>query len=193
MSKKTNGKSRSKQNLALMTPDHPQWQAFIKQLCGPTALGETGCLNDLRYSRRILKTMKQIDVAVSIAFFKDHGGCCDCEVVMNVAKEPPIFIGEIDEVADALEDALFEQLKQETRRLYRRRKDPYVVEQAVQRALTHVLAWDATFTRFFGRKNIDDEMGDFQAELVDRIHGVIKQANGVGQSSPQQPSQSSAA
>ena len=191
MSQKMNGKKHSNQHTAVMTPNHPQWRAFLQQLCGSTALGKTGCLNDLRYSRRILRSMKRIDVAASIVFFKKHGGCCDCEVVMNVAQEPPIFIGEIEEVADALEGDLFEWLKQETRKL--RRKDPYVVERAVQRALANVLAWDATFTRFFGQKNIDDEMGAFQAELVDRIHGVIAQASKSGQSSPQPPKQSAAA
>jgi hypothetical protein len=70
----------------VMTPRHPRWQQFLNQLCGPKSLGGSLCQKDHRFSRRILRAMGGIDVAASIAFFKEHGGlCCDCEVVMNVA------------------------------------------------------------------------------------------------------------
>jgi Protein of unknown function (DUF2695) len=72
-------------------PRHPRWEEFLDRLYGPegcnfkttwTCFGGT----DKRFSREILTRMGLSDraIAVSLAYFEDHGGYCDCEVVLNV-------------------------------------------------------------------------------------------------------------
>ena len=78
-----------------ITPGHPHWQSFIERLSGPE-----GChfredeIGDLTWycgggqekskAAAILKTMPDIDVEGSLAYFDQHGGHCDCEIVFNV-------------------------------------------------------------------------------------------------------------
>ncbi len=73
-------------------PHHPRWEEFIDRLSGPEGCNFTGtkwtCFGgeDKRFSRRILADMglPEDAIAVSLAYFEDHGGHCDCEVVFNV-------------------------------------------------------------------------------------------------------------
>jgi hypothetical protein len=37
-----------------------------------------------RYSKQVMNEMGNIDIPASLAFFKDHGGFCDCEILFNV-------------------------------------------------------------------------------------------------------------
>jgi hypothetical protein len=34
-----------------------------------------------------MERMGDIDIPASLEFFKAHGGCCDCEILMNVDPE----------------------------------------------------------------------------------------------------------
>jgi hypothetical protein len=54
-------------------------------------LAEAECQDDYRCSARILSALGGINVPASLAFFKAHGGCCDCEVLMNMAE--PLLLG----------------------------------------------------------------------------------------------------
>ena len=77
-------------------PRHPRWEEFLDRLCGPegcdfqeatmtwTCFGGT----DKRFSRRVLAGMglSERAIEVSLAYFEDHGGHCDCEVVFNVGE-----------------------------------------------------------------------------------------------------------
>jgi hypothetical protein len=83
-----------------MCPEHSQWNDFIDRLAGPE-----GCnfqravpddLNSLTWtcdpnedyplSRRILADigLSSAEIEASLSYFVEHGGCCDCEVVLNV-------------------------------------------------------------------------------------------------------------
>ena len=64
----------------IMTPEHPRWNEFCDQL--EKLLGRWGCSGD-GLSRRLLIEMG-CNVEASLAFFRDNGGYCDCEVLLNV-------------------------------------------------------------------------------------------------------------
>lgn len=74
-------------------PAHPRWEEFLERLRGPEGCNFTEtswtCFGgtDKRFSRRILGRMglSEQAIAASLAYFEDHGGCCDCEVVSDVA------------------------------------------------------------------------------------------------------------
>ena len=77
-----------------ISPRHPRWEEFLDRLRGPegcnfqttwTCCGGT----DKRYSRKILADMGLSPRAIeaSLAAFEDHGGYCDCEVVLNLGSE----------------------------------------------------------------------------------------------------------
>ncbi len=71
-------------------PRHPLWDKFIDQLCGPECCNFRNdrwtCFGDLRFSEAILDRfgLSETSLQVSLAYFRDHGGFCDCEVVFNV-------------------------------------------------------------------------------------------------------------
>jgi hypothetical protein len=62
----------------------------MERLTSPVAcdvqLQRWTCFGDVRFTKRILKDMGLDDrsIAVSLAYFRDHGGYCDCEVMLNV-------------------------------------------------------------------------------------------------------------
>jgi len=76
----------------LILPRHPRWKEFVERLAGPNGcnFGEHGwtCFGDLRFTRQLLALMgmRPAPIDVCIAYFKDHGGYCDCEVIINVAR-----------------------------------------------------------------------------------------------------------
>ena len=80
----------------ILTPKHPYWRRFIRRLEGPEGCDfrqdEDGkftwrCAGgtDQSLSRAILEQLPGIDVEGTLAYFSDHCGHCDCEVVFNVA------------------------------------------------------------------------------------------------------------
>jgi hypothetical protein len=75
-----------------MLPRHGRWNEFVSRLRGPEGChyhaGLWTCFGDLRFTKKILGQM-DLDAAsieVSTIYFKDHGGFCDCEVLLNVAR-----------------------------------------------------------------------------------------------------------
>lgn len=75
-------------------PRHPHWGEFLERLAGPDACNFTAdrwtCFGDVRYTKRILRDMGQdeLSIEVSTAYFRDHGGYCDCEVIFNIDHAP---------------------------------------------------------------------------------------------------------
>ncbi|MHB8510007.1 MAG: DUF2695 domain-containing protein [Candidatus Dormibacteria bacterium] len=72
----------------ILPRDH-RWEAFLERLSGPgfCAWQETWtCHGDLRFTKKVLAEMglSPQAIAVSLQYFMNHGGYCDCEVVMNV-------------------------------------------------------------------------------------------------------------
>ena len=68
-----------------MTPGHPRWREFCRELAKAIRAGECDATS-LRLSKRILAGMGGIDLAKSVEFFRRHHGFCDCEVLSNVAE-----------------------------------------------------------------------------------------------------------
>jgi Protein of unknown function (DUF2695) len=70
----------------ILTPDSPRWETFIEGL--ESWLSECGCDPDGEHVHRCAKAvmykMGGINVDASLAYFKDHGGYCDCEILLNV-------------------------------------------------------------------------------------------------------------
>jgi len=73
----------------IMTPKNPLWDLFMDELM--ESMDEWGCDGDInatdlphRHARTILLAMGNIDIDATIAFFEEHGGYCDCEILINV-------------------------------------------------------------------------------------------------------------
>jgi hypothetical protein len=62
----------------VMTPDHPQWKEFCRRL------GNFECKGNLRNAKKLLRAY-DADIELSIEFFKQHCGFCDCEILLNIA------------------------------------------------------------------------------------------------------------
>lgn len=72
----------------ILTKKHNCWEKLIVRLenaLNKSQNGSFGCHGDLRHTKKILKSLSNIDVKGTIKYLKDHGGFCDCEVLMNVA------------------------------------------------------------------------------------------------------------
>ena len=76
----------------VMTKEHPKWEEFCKRLRGPEGCdfreGGTACIGgrDKRFAIRILRTYEDIDIQETINYFEQHGGYCDCEILLNVVR-----------------------------------------------------------------------------------------------------------
>ena len=84
----------------VMTPRHPRWDEFTWKLGSiieeASQQNVSLCSNDLFVAARVLRSMASIDrqievpsdgtidIPASLEFFRNHGGHCDCEVLMNV-------------------------------------------------------------------------------------------------------------
>jgi Protein of unknown function (DUF2695) len=83
-----------------MTPDHSLWDEFIDRLNGPEGcnfeLKESGAERSLTWecdaagafpiSRQILGDwgFSLEEIEESLSYFQEHGGYCDCEMVLKV-------------------------------------------------------------------------------------------------------------
>jgi Protein of unknown function (DUF2695) len=77
-----------------MSPTHPEWAAFCDALAGEV-FGDfedveagkfsSHCQHDHRRTRSLLvNKWPQVDVEATLKLFREHGGFCDCEVLLNV-------------------------------------------------------------------------------------------------------------
>jgi Protein of unknown function (DUF2695) len=77
-------------SLEVMTPESPRWEQFVNTL--DSAMTGNYCAGDEnenpahahRYAKAAMAAMGGIDIENSLAFFKEHGGYCDCEILLNV-------------------------------------------------------------------------------------------------------------
>jgi hypothetical protein len=81
-----------------MCPQHPLWQGVLDRLEGPEGCNfhltvptdqasmAWTCDNTHALSRKILADMKLTSDGIedSLAHFQEHGGCCDCEILLNL-------------------------------------------------------------------------------------------------------------
>jgi hypothetical protein len=75
--------------MEILTLKHPRWREFANKLSDALADADDICDNTLRRSVRVLEKMAGIDVRGTIAWFGEHGGYCDCEILMNIDRLPP--------------------------------------------------------------------------------------------------------
>ena len=63
----------------------PRWEEFIDLLALKSS--DSGCAGgeDKSLAIAILKKMGGIAIPDSLIYFEDHGGYCDCEIVLNCA------------------------------------------------------------------------------------------------------------
>ena len=50
------------------------------------ALGERGCAGGTNKdnAETVMRKMGGVNIEASLAYFEDHGGYCDCEILLNV-------------------------------------------------------------------------------------------------------------
>ena len=80
----------------IMTPEHELWQEFVDRLSGPEGCNISKDNNgDLKWycsggsqtkAIAILESIPGINVEKSLLYFEEHGGYCDCEILLNVDK-----------------------------------------------------------------------------------------------------------
>lgn len=82
--------------LEILSPAHPRWKEFLGQLAGPEGCDfrekddgnwEWECDGSNARARAILQKMGGLDVDGTVAYFREHGGFCDCEIVFNVGED----------------------------------------------------------------------------------------------------------
>lgn len=83
----------TEQQKPVMTPKHRRWQEFVLRMEGPDGCdfqevdGQYVWTCDATAARpaarRLLEAMG-FDVEASLAYFSEHGGHCDCEILYNV-------------------------------------------------------------------------------------------------------------
>jgi hypothetical protein len=79
--------------LDVMTPKNRRWKRFRARLEGPEGCMLVRgtkpiwrCNHTHTFATKILRAMG-CDVPTSLTFFREHGGFCDCEVLLNVGRD----------------------------------------------------------------------------------------------------------
>jgi hypothetical protein len=66
----------------ILTPTSPRWNEFLGQLS--EAVLSAGCKDDFAHAKRIMGEMGAVNIPGSLSYFKQHGGYCDVEILLNV-------------------------------------------------------------------------------------------------------------
>jgi hypothetical protein len=77
--------------MLILTPESNRWPEFMDRLGDALFAGlaendrrTSLCEHDHRYVTKIMTDMGDIDIPASIAYFRKHGGYCDCEIGFNL-------------------------------------------------------------------------------------------------------------
>lgn len=68
--------------------DHHRWREFYVRL-NDILIKRKGCKHNLKNTRHILSSMKDIDVDETIQYFMESKGTCDCRVLSNIFYREP--------------------------------------------------------------------------------------------------------
>jgi Protein of unknown function (DUF2695) len=79
-------------SLEVLTPESPRWDEFANRLYWIVP-NPGHCDHDHRYAKQIMSEMGSVDIPASIEFFQEHGGYCDCEILLNVDPDGRIWSG----------------------------------------------------------------------------------------------------
>jgi hypothetical protein len=66
----------------ILTPTSSRWNEFLGQLSA--AVLSAGCNYGFEHAERIMGAMGAVNVPGSLSYFKQHGGYCDVEILLNV-------------------------------------------------------------------------------------------------------------
>jgi uncharacterized protein DUF2695 len=88
-------------NQMVMTIESPHWREFCDRL--DRAISKQGCdARTLRLAEKVLRDMGGIDIEASLEYFREHGGYCDCEILVNIDWNAQIALEDaLDEAADS--------------------------------------------------------------------------------------------
>jgi hypothetical protein len=66
----------------ILTPTSPRWNEFLSQLS--VAVLSAGCKHDFNHAKRLMGAMSAINIPESLSYFRERGGYCDVEILLNV-------------------------------------------------------------------------------------------------------------
>jgi len=67
--------------------NHPYWHAVYARLV--PVYNEEGCSHKFDLVRKILTSLPNVDIDETLDFYRENGGYCDCEVILNVYRDAP--------------------------------------------------------------------------------------------------------
>ena len=68
----------------VLTPEHNFWRALGIRLNDSLLQANKRCYGDLRFTKRILKSLPGIDAEKTLTSFQEMGGNCDCHVLHTI-------------------------------------------------------------------------------------------------------------
>ena len=69
----------------ILTPKSTHWTPFASKLLHTIwSPPRIGCDGTFKHATRLLAEMDGIAVPGTLAFFRESGGLCDCEILLNV-------------------------------------------------------------------------------------------------------------
>ena len=68
----------------VLTKDHKFWRALGIRLNDSLLQANKRCSGDLRFTKKILKSLPGIDVEKTLTSFQKLGGNCDCHVLHSI-------------------------------------------------------------------------------------------------------------
>jgi hypothetical protein len=75
----------------VLTTESPRWNEFTEalgQIVFP-AEGILNCTHNHRHAEQVMSEMGGVDIPASLEYFEEHGGYCDCEILLNVDRHEP--------------------------------------------------------------------------------------------------------
>jgi hypothetical protein len=68
----------------ILNTESPRWDEFADRLVDELPGVTLACDHSYRAAKQIMTDMGGVDIPASIEFFQQHGGYCDCEILLNV-------------------------------------------------------------------------------------------------------------
>ena len=74
--------------LEVLMPGGERWEEFCRRLC--SAMDSSGgCAGGTNKDNAIavMREMGGVEIEATLEYFEDHGGYCDCEILLNVDRD----------------------------------------------------------------------------------------------------------
>jgi hypothetical protein len=69
--------------LETLTTKSPRWDEFIGKL-SQSVLSVRDCHHNHQHTVEIMTAMGGVDIETTLTYCRNHGGFCDCEILLNV-------------------------------------------------------------------------------------------------------------